>query len=161
MTPDPSTTTSLTDNVLFIVVAALLAGLIPFVLFNMRCANDVTKCKNYELSKVKIDTSAPEKSIKDCITKIIKINRKYDQRQANINYAYWSYIAMILASGYGFSCDYFKLAGNYAQPALPLLVLAGIIFSVNMVAVAWRAITHSRELIEPDDSHQQHLDSDT
>jgi|WetSurMetagenome_2_1015567.scaffolds.fasta_scaffold165005_3 hypothetical protein len=159
-TPDPSTTISLTDNVLFLIAVGLLGAAIPFVLFNMRCAKEVTKCRNYELSKVKIDRLNSENSLKDCVIKIIKINRKYDYRHANINYAYWSYIGMILASGYGFLCEYFELDGNYAQPALPALVLAGIIFSVNMVAVTWRAITHSSGVVEQDNTSQQRLNGD-
>lgn len=159
-TPDPSTAISLTDNVLFIIVVGLLAGSIPLVLFNMRAANDVTRCKNYELNRVRIEFFGSENSFKECINTIFKINRKYDQRYANITYAYWSYIGMILSSGYGFLCEYFKLDGSYSQPAMPVFVLAGIVFSVNMVTVAWRAITHSREIIEPDNTSQQRLNGD-
>ena len=52
---------------------------------------------------------------------------------------------MTLSSGYALGCQYLGLDDAYTQMALPALVLSGIFFGTNLVTVAWRAITHTRE----------------
>ena len=140
-TPDVFSTTNIFFNI-FVGLCGIAFVLIPFCI---NCTEKTTKCKNYELSKITINEIARGDELKKCVLDINNEIRKYDRRHANITYTYWSYIGMTLSSGYALGCQYLGLDDAYTQMALPALVLSGIFFGTNLVTVAWRAITHTRE----------------
>ena len=135
-----------TANIFFKIFISLLGGAIVLILFCIKCTEKTAKCKRYELANITINDFARGDDLKRCVLEINNKIRKYDRRNANITYTYWSYVGMIFSSGYALVCQYLSLNGSYIQMAVPALVLSGIFFGINFATVAWRAITHSRGL---------------